>query len=422
MRTTLFYIPDEMWGWPTFGFGVLLVAWLVACAIILTLLTWQQGWSSDTKAYLPLMGLVAVIVALVLPRVAEPGLGLPIRGYGVMLLSGVVAGLQLALARARKAGIDPEHIYSMALSMFVAGIAGARLFYVIEYWDQFQRDSFGETLGSMVNITQGGLVVYGSLFGALPLAWLYVRRHGLNWLQTADIIAPSLLLGLALGRIGCFLNGCCFGAPCEVPWAVSFPAGSPPFMQQLEQNRLFVQGLKLGEDESGRVVVAEVEPDSAAERAGIKSRAVVVAVQDQRVTSIEEAMNILLQSLHAPRVSLSVADQSAPLLWPTESAYSLRVQPSQLYSAIGAALICCFLLTYEPLKSRHGELLAWVFTIYPVVRFLEEVIRVDEAAVFHTGLSISQNISLGLLLIGVAFWAYLLRSPAGMMSSAARPK
>lgn len=422
MRTTLFYVPDELWGWPTFGFGALLVAWVVACAIMLTLLVWQQGWSSDTKAYLPLMGLVAAIVAWVLPRVAEPGLGLPIRGYGVMLLAGVLAGMQLALGRARKSGIDPEHIYSMALGMFAAGIAGARLFYVIEYWDQFQRDTLSESLGAMLNITQGGLVVYGSLFGALPLAWLYVRRHGLEWLQMADIIAPSLLLGLALGRIGCFLNGCCFGAPCEVPWAVSFPAGSPPFMQQLEQNRLFVQGLKLREDESSRVVIAEVKPDSAAERAGVKSGAVVVSVQDQPVTSIAEALNGLLQSLHGQRVSLSVASQSTPFLWSTESARSLRVQPSQLYSAFGAALICCFLLAYEPLRRRNGELLAWVFTIYPVVRFLEEVIRVDEAAVFHTGLSISQNISLGLLLVGAAFWTYLLRSGGRVPVSVDRPK
>ena len=99
---------------------------------------------------------------MVLPSLVQDA-GLPIRGYGVMLLIAVISGIWLSIQRARQVGLDPEIIWSLGTWFFVAGIGGARLFYIIEYWPRFQKASWTDTLLAMINLTQGGLVVYGSL-------------------------------------------------------------------------------------------------------------------------------------------------------------------------------------------------------------------------------------------------------------------
>src|SRR5438105_1724983 len=114
-----------------------------------------------------------------------------------MLLMGVLSGVALAHFRARRMGLDPEMIISLAMWIFLAGIAGARIFYIIEYWRDFQKPTFFETIGAMLNFTQGGLVVFGSAMGAGAALIVFTRRHRLPGLALADLIAPSLMLGLA---------------------------------------------------------------------------------------------------------------------------------------------------------------------------------------------------------------------------------
>ena len=143
-----------------------------------------------------------------------------------MLLIGFVAGVTLAVRQARRMGLNPDVIYSFAFWIFVAGIVGARVFFVIQYHEQFWRENPVAMIGAVVNITEGGLVVYGAFLGVVLAGFVFLRVHKLPVLAFADLIVPSLALGLAIGRIGCFLNGCCYGGPCELPWAVSFPAGT----------------------------------------------------------------------------------------------------------------------------------------------------------------------------------------------------
>ncbi len=155
---------------------------------------------------------------------------LPIRGYGVMLLAAVLAGTLLSIRRGRAAGFEPDHIVGLAGWVFVAGLVGARLFFVIEYHAEFFQPGapLVASLARVLAIQNGGLVVFGALPTAGLAAWWYARRHGLPLLRLADVVAPGLLVGLAIGRVGCFLNGCCYGGPTGLPWAVSFPEGSPP--------------------------------------------------------------------------------------------------------------------------------------------------------------------------------------------------
>ncbi len=335
MCSELFRVPYSWGGMPIFGFGLLLLVWAVVGMSSFALTVRRHGWNADTFSLLPLLLLTgAAIVGL--PRVF-PG-GLPVRGYGVMVLAGAAAGVWMATYRAQQVGLDRELIWSMAFWLFLGGMVGGRAFYVIEYWhDRFRSDSWRETILRVLNFPEGGLVVYGAFLGGVATVLWFLRKHRLPALATFDLIAPSMAVGLALGRIGCFLNGCCYGGGSDLPWAVRFPPESPPYADQMASGAL-----------------SAIDP---------------------------------------------------PLS-------SLPVHPAQLYSAITAALIGWVLWSYYPLRRRDGQVIALMLTIYPISRFLEEIIRTDEPAVFGTGLSISQNISLALFGFGIGLWFYLSKQPA----------
>ena len=411
MRQTLFWIPYEVGGVQLFGWGLLLIVWAVFCAGLLAWLVRKQGWNSDTLGYLPILLLVGVAIVL-LPRLFPDAL--PIRGYGVLLLIGVCSGVGLAAHRARRMGLNPELIFSLAFWVFVAGIGGARLFHVIEYWEQdYQRETLGATLKAVVNIPQGGLVFYGSLIGGLLAFGVFVVRHRLPMLALADLIAPSVMLGLAFGRIGCLLNGCCFGGVCDLPWAVTFPAGSPPYQNQLYEGTLL--GLHLSDGEGGSIEVARVDAGSPAAAAGLEPGQPLANINGVELTSRAQAQGLLAQVLHDGRPVTIFTDQGDRIELPQVSLppRSAPVHPTQVYSAILAALLCLFLLAYYPYRRRDGEVAALMLTIYPFARFLIEIIRIDETAVFQTGMSISQNVSILILLGVLGLWTYVLSRPRG---------
>lgn len=133
MRQTLFYIPHELFGIPVFGLGWALGVWLVFSVVLLVVLSRRHGWSSEVLGYLPLMAIFGVALYALLPNLevrppAMAPLGLPIRGYGMFVLAGIVAGMSLSIYRAKQIGMDPELIYSLAFWLFIIAIAGARAF------------------------------------------------------------------------------------------------------------------------------------------------------------------------------------------------------------------------------------------------------------------------------------------------------
>jgi len=231
MRSTLFHLPSSIpWGagsLPLFGLGLVSLAWLLVGVLWWAVVARRQGGRAACGQVVVPWAIVALMVGWLLPML-DDGQGVPIRGYGVMLLAAAAAGTWLSIVRGRRAGIDTDAIVALATEVFLWGLVGARLFYVIEYREQFFHAGrpLGESLGDVVNIAAGGLVVFGALPTAAIAAWRFARRRGIDLLRLADVIAPGLLVGLAIGRVGCFLNGCCYGGPCELPWAVSFPAGT----------------------------------------------------------------------------------------------------------------------------------------------------------------------------------------------------
>lgn len=146
---------------------------------------------------------------------------MPIRWYGVMMALGFAAGLWTATRRARRLNVSADIVSDTTMWLLLGSIVGARVVYVTTYWKQ---EFAGQPLSEIFMIQHGGLVFYGGLIGATVAGIGYLSWKKLPVWKIADILAPSIALGSVFGRIGCLLNGCCFGRACDLPWAISYPA------------------------------------------------------------------------------------------------------------------------------------------------------------------------------------------------------
>ena len=159
---------------------------------------------------------------------------LDIHTYGVMVAIGFALGLWVAGWRAAREGLPREKVADLGVWLIVAGMLGGKLFHIIFFWRDFQAGWRLEGLRSL----REGFVFLGGFIAATITAIVYARRQHLPLAKLLDVLAPSLALGHAFGRLGCFFNGCCFGKPCNRPWAVTFPyphqmAGIPVHPVQL---------------------------------------------------------------------------------------------------------------------------------------------------------------------------------------------
>jgi phosphatidylglycerol:prolipoprotein diacylglycerol transferase len=160
-----------------------------------------------------------------------PILHLTIWSFGAMAVVGFLMALLLTRRMCRRVGLDPEVIGSAAMYSLIIGMIGARAFFVIHYFDQFRGD-----LLSVVAVWHWGLEFVGGAVPAILFLLLYLRHRKLPVRRYFDILAVGLMMGLAFGRIGCLLNGCCFGKPADLPWAVRFPYGSYVYVSQINSD------------------------------------------------------------------------------------------------------------------------------------------------------------------------------------------
>jgi phosphatidylglycerol:prolipoprotein diacylglycerol transferase len=159
---------------------------------------------------------------------------LPIHSYGFMLALSFLFGIWLSGARAKRRGLDPDVVSDVGFWVILAAIIGARLYYVILHFEEFEGDLLGiinPFQGGSMGI--GGLVMYGGYIGAILSSIVYFKLKKLPLLPYADAIAPSVGIGIFLTRIGCFMNGCCFGAATQSHIGCHFPASSPAGHYQL---------------------------------------------------------------------------------------------------------------------------------------------------------------------------------------------
>jgi phosphatidylglycerol:prolipoprotein diacylglycerol transferase len=251
-----------------------------------------------------------------------PGSEIKVHSYGVLICLACFAALGMALWRVRREKLSTNIVYELATWLFLGGVVGARSLYVL---------SHPEMISSPADIFrswQGGNVFYGCILGGLIGSLIYWYRHPFPFWRMTDVAAPAVAIGAAVGRIGCFLNGCCDGAVCTLPWGVRFPAGSHAWVRQL----------------------------------------------------------------------------NAGLISP-ESPLSLPVHPTQLYASIAAFVVLAVLLTYFPHRRRPGEVMALLMILYSMTRWPIEMLRGDEPAIV-AGMTLSQQISVGLLICGLAIFSH----------------
>lgn len=254
MRQVLFQIPlDRPWKLgafevPGFGFGLVLFLWVSIGIVYLISRARETGWKLDLSQELSSFAYWLVIAGMIVfgapflggylrehgsPNFRE---GLPVFGYGLMLFIGFSSAVSLATIRAEREGLSSDVIWDLSVWLFIPGIVGARLYYLCQYYDRvFTGVPSSEWLMAAFNLSQGGIVLYGGLIGGALgyFAFCFVRH--IRPLALADIIVPSVFVGIGFGRIGCFLNGCCYGAASSLPWAVQFPRNSATFESMVEK-------------------------------------------------------------------------------------------------------------------------------------------------------------------------------------------
>ncbi len=145
---------------------------------------------------------------------------LTLHTYGFFLAIGFLVGSWLAMREARRQAMAPDLVMDLCLYMLLAAVIGARIPYVILNWGEFSGDIPG-----IFKLWKGGLMFHGGFLAAVAVYVVFIRVKKLVFWRVADLFGLAVPLGHAIGRLGCFSAGCCYGKGCDLPWAVTFPAG-----------------------------------------------------------------------------------------------------------------------------------------------------------------------------------------------------
>lgn len=155
---------------------------------------------------------------------------LTIRWYGLLIAIAVLLGVTLSQYIAQKRKVNPELIGDFAIWMVIAAIPSARLYYVLFEWQQYSQNP-----QDIIAIWKGGIAIHGAILGGIIAALIFARLNRISFWQITDLVAPSLILGQAIGRWGNFFNSEAFGAPTDLPWKLYIPpANRPPGLIQSE--------------------------------------------------------------------------------------------------------------------------------------------------------------------------------------------
>ncbi len=139
-----------------------------------------------------------------------------IYSWGLMTAIGFFVGTLLAAREGEKRGIDNDVMYGLIAWIILGSIIGARIGYV------FFSDYVVSGFFDLLRVWEGGMSLHGGLIGGIVFSWAYIRKRKLDFWKISDIIAPSIAIGFAIGRIGCFLRGCCYGIAANIPWGVEY--------------------------------------------------------------------------------------------------------------------------------------------------------------------------------------------------------
>jgi len=384
-----------------------------------------------------------------------PGLNIAVPAFGVALMVGLLAAVLWAANRAQKSGANPDVVLNCAFIALIAGVVGCRAMFVVHYWDRefAQYTNVIDQFWAVLNITRGGLEYYGGFILAtiVTVGYLVLWKHSLRWYL--DIIAPSAALGLAIGRVGCLLNGCCWGGVCEAPYAITFPKGSTPAVMQwraaeegaelreeaiyfyptvgiatpVGRESLLASDADLAAAAGARHIADELQlAESERKRTTDPARRRELEAQVQRLGA---ALGEARRAVAAPgQVGCGVAAQPADVLYNDAleqmekygvsaqqlrdwSKPSLPVHATQVYSSITALLLALLLNAVYYRRTRDGQVIFLLLTIEPVSRYLLETIRADNPLDTFS-FTISQFLAIGITAVGLIGLAALRALPA----------
>ncbi|WP_199250582.1 prolipoprotein diacylglyceryl transferase [[Phormidium] sp. ETS-05] len=149
---------------------------------------------------------------------------LTLRWYGLLIATAVLTGVMLSQYLAKQRRLNPEIIGDLAIWLVVGAIPCARIYYVIFEWPQYAQNP-----GDIIAIWKGGIAIHGAMIGGAIAAWIFARLQKISFWLLADLVAPSLILGQAIGRWGNFFNSEAFGRPTDLPWKLYIPPNQRPW-------------------------------------------------------------------------------------------------------------------------------------------------------------------------------------------------
>jgi len=378
-----------------------------------------------------------------------------IKSYGVMMMIAFLSGIWLACRRAYRSQANPDVVLNMGFIALICGVAGSRAMFVIHYWGERFANQPHPIL-AIFDIRAGGLEFWGGPLLVIPAVAIYVRfiaKTSPRWYL--DITLPSLAWGLAITRIGCFLNGCCWGSMCvnehdparreaAIPWAVTFPYGSPAMVQQYRFGELpLPKELIVVRDGVENFPLPKEYLDAAVKDGG-KTREKIQAQYNAAMKAYDdlvkskadaEAQKRAQAAVDAARKArqdyggsaLGLVDEqcrkyslTVPQLAEIASYYrSKPVHPAQLYDTVNGLLLSWVLGVIFYYRKRHGVVLGWFLILYSISRIFTELIRSDNPLdVF--GITISQAISACTLAAGL-LWMWLIYTRLPMVSPLVAP-
>jgi phosphatidylglycerol---prolipoprotein diacylglyceryl transferase len=273
--------------------------------------------------------------------------------YGFLLAVAFVAGLLLMARLASRDGLDRQKVYDLGLWVLAASLIGSKALMVIAEWDVYYRDNPRQIF--TLDFFRSGGVYYGGFIGAVIASVIVMRYYKLPWWRTADSFAPGIILGQAIGRLGCFSAGCCWGKPTAGWFGVHF-------------------------SEKGHEIT------------GVP-------------TIVNHLGDRVQQTVWAERLT-DLGGILAPL----------KLHPTQLYEAGAALLILVALLLIHRRRRFEGQVILAYAMLYSVARFIIEYWRDDPRGEIF-GLSTSQFIAVILFVGALATFIYRLRKPGAALQA-----
>lgn len=334
-----------------------------------------------------------------------PFISITIKSYGTMMVIGFLCALYLARWRARKLNENPLNITNFAVYILIAGVIGARIMEVVLNFSDYR-----DNLWAIFMFWRGGLAFVGGVILALPVMIIYCRKMKLPTLKYLDILAPAVMLGLAFGRIGCLLNGCCFGQPANLPWAIQFPVSNTYITQEGPEERYSIPYLyqltpdpcRPDQPNLNQVLPAEYFSFYLCQD-GVKR------TTDPDLKKSFSPDILKNATLVDPIPYAYLADQQRKNLHNNQKYHMHPIHPAQVYSSISALFLCLILTLLFRFYKFHGQIIASMLILYGITRFLLEMVRCEPFFINH--FTASQTIGMVSTAIGVILLLFLtLRS------------